>query len=617
MKQKLLCVLFLFLQFTYAQTPGMDVLEKERQIKRTLNTKPDSARIYIQQLLSYKGKLPDTVYANAYTAYGYTHNLKNNIDSSLFYYNKALTFLNSKKNPALYGRILRNKANSLKKRGDYQVALDLLNEAEQSYRIAGDSKGIAAVYGEIASNYNMLLRSDDALDYLFKSIAILEKTNDKTFILTVKLSLANTYMNIGNLNFASDLYKEILEGFKQNNVPKNYSITLINYGDCLSKMGKYAEAQKVLINALPTLERFGDQELIGITYSKLGQIKLSQNKKYEAENYLKVAFKKTLANNSPRTLTIAVEYLSVLNEMNKNKEGLELINIIENSGVIAKANLADKMVYEAEKSKTYLKANKKDIAVEAAKNSIKLKDTFNRTIDSGSVIAVQQTYQNHYQNKKRQKLASQNTWLQEELYENRLIKIIPLLCVSLLLLIVIIIYLFKNKKHKSQLTIAKAKKDILLKEYENTRMLNRLHKENIDNKKKELVSDIISIATLEGNISNLITHISKNPNDVGIEEINKRLQAIASDDDYWIVFRKHFNENYAGFQHNLEQKFPILTKNDLFFCSLLKLNLPYKDIALLMQVTPESIVKKKYRIKKRIGIESEQELETVLLSTSL
>ncbi|MHA3789788.1 hypothetical protein ACX0HA_16395, partial [Flavobacterium hauense] len=60
-----------------------------------------------------------------------------------------------------------------------------------------------------------------------------------------------------------------------------------------------------------------------------------------------------------------------------------------------------------------------------------------------------------------------------------------------------------------------------------------------------------------------------------------------------------------------------LSKNDLFFCALLKLNLPYKDMATLMQVSPETIVKKKYRVKKKMGLETESELENILLNTPL
>jgi hypothetical protein len=40
-------------------------------------------------------------------------------------------------------------------------------------------------------------------------------------------------------------------------------------------------------------------------------------------------------------------------------------------------------------------------------------------------------------------------------------------------------------------------------------------------------------------------------------------------------------------------------------------------MATLMQVSPESIVKKKYRVKKKMEIETETELESILLNTPL
>lgn len=252
MKQKLFCILFLFFHFAYAQTTtGIDIQEKDRRIKRTMHSEPDSARIYIRQILDYKAKLPDTVYSNTYNSYGYYHLLKNNTDSALYFYNKALPYIDVQKYPKMYGRILRNKAGVYKKRGLYNDALKLLEKAESYYKDAGDDKGIAVIYGEMASNYNVMLRSDEGISYLLKAISILEKTNDKVYILTVKMSLANTYLNMGNLDFAADLYKEVLKGYKEQNIVKNYSIALLNYGDCLIRMKKYPEAQKALNDALP------------------------------------------------------------------------------------------------------------------------------------------------------------------------------------------------------------------------------------------------------------------------------------------------------------------------------------------------------------------------------
>jgi DNA-binding CsgD family transcriptional regulator len=185
------------------------------------------------------------------------------------------------------------------------------------------------------------------------------------------------------------------------------------------------------------------------------------------------------------------------------------------------------------------------------------------------------------------------------------------------LILIILFYILKNKKNKKRLEDAKAKKELLEHEYQNIKNLNRIHQESIEHKSQELASGMMSLSTVEGNISRLITLCKENPADLYIDNIKGQLQSLTTDKDYWTLFRKRFNETYKNFQINLEANFPELTKNDLFFCSLLKLNLPYKDMATLMQVSPETIVKKKYRIKKKLGIETEQELENILLNTSL
>lgn len=583
-----------------------------------MGSEPDSARIYIQQVLNYKGKMHDTIYGNTYNAFGYYHQLKNNTDSSLYFYNKALPYINEYKYPKLYGRILRNKAGSYKKRGEHTEALRLLEKAEPYYKAANDEKGIAVIYGEIASNYNVMLQSDEAINYLLKAINILEKTNDKNYLPTIKMSLANTYLNIGNLDFASDLYREVIKSHKELNLVKNYCIALLNYGDCLTRLKKYNEAQKALNDALPGFLKFNDHELVGATYSKLGRLQEEQGNYNGAESYYNVAFQKALAYSSPRTVEIGAEYMNVLNRLKKYDEALKIINSIEKPGLLNKANVSEKLFFENQKVETYRNINNPDKAITSLQNTLKLKDTLQKETDSNTeTLKLQQEYQNKYQGQKNATLQSTNEHLKEELHSNRIVTLIPLLGACILLISIIIVYSLKNKENKKQLMLAKAKKELLEREYENIKKINRIHQENIEHKKQELVSGMISLSTLEGNISRLITLCKETPADLCIEDIKGQLQSLTSEKDYWNLFRKRFTETYSGFQKNLEKNYPALSKNDLFFCSILKLNLPYKDMSTLMQVSPETIVKKKYRVKKKMEIETEQELENILLNTPL
>lgn len=618
MRQKLLCIIFLFLQYAYAQSPpGIDLLKNERQIKKTLYSQPDSAKVYIKQILNYKGRLHDTIYINMYIGYGIYYQLKNNTDSSLYYYNKALLFSNERKYPKQYARLLRNKAAAYKKRADYDEALKILDLAEEKYRSINDLEGIAIVYGDIASNYNLMLKSEDAIRYLLKSIAILEQKNDKFYIHNVKLSLANTYMNSGNNEFAADLYKEVLKGFQDQRSNKNYALTLLNYGDCLARMKKYNEAKKIISEAISGLEKFNDDDVTAIGYSKLGIIETELNNLTSAEVYHQIAFLKAAKINSVRIVVIASDYLKTLNNLHKYDEAIKIINDVEKFTIKEKANINDKIYFESQKNITYQNNNDKDKALAALKTKLQLMDTLKKADKPICTIVLQQEYQNKYQNRKRKSLKKINTSLKEELDHNKKAAMLPILSLSCILIGVAAICVRKNKKRKRTILHAKKSKDQLLSEYENKKELNRIHKENIDQKQNELTSNISVLTTLEGNINSLVNLCKEQPDNIAIENVKSQLQSLINDKDYWTLFRKRFNEANHNFQKNLHVRFPQLTENDLFFCSLLKLKLPNKDMGMLMQVSPESIVKKKYRIKQRMQITTEQELESILSSTPL
>ena len=617
MKQKILCVLFLFLQFAYAQTPGIDILEKESRIKSTINSKPDSARIYIKQILDYKGKLHDTVYASTYLYYGFYYNLKNSNDSALYYYNKASNLLNEQKTPKLYARMLRNKAVAYKKKSNYSEALKLLDQAEQLYISLNDQKGIAIVYGEMASNYNLILKSDDAIRYLLKSIAILEKTDDKFHIAGVKLTLANTYLNAGNLVFAADLYKETLAELRQSKQQKSYAVGLLNYGDCLIRLDRFVDAQEALLSALPIIKKFEDYELETIIYSKLGTIKMEQGNFQEAEAYFETALNKAISLKSAKTISIASEYIYSLNLERKHERALKIIERVELPELLQKTNLSEKMYFEAQKALTYQKMMNPDKRMASVKNILELQDTIKKTANHSVATKLQRQYQDKYQVKKSEKLKSKNAILTKDLHKSKIAQLIPIICLTTILILVLTVFVATYKKNKRKLLKAKNRKELLIRQYENAKNLNLLNGENLEHKKQELMSGMISLTTLEGNINKLVAQCIENPEKMHISEIKAELESLISDNDYWKLFRKRFNEAYTGFQQNLEKQFPVLTKNDLFFCALLKLNLPYKDMAILMQVSPESIVKKKYRVKKKMKIDTEQELETILLNTSL
>ncbi len=56
------------------------------------------------------------------------------------------------------------------------------------------------------------------------------------------------------------------------------------------------------------------------------------------------------------------------------------------------------------------------------------------------------------------------------------------------------------------------------------------------------------------------------------------------------------------FQTRLKRQFPVLTAYDIRLCTYLKANLSTKEIATLLNITPDSAKKAKHRLRRKLRI---------------
>jgi len=77
---------------------------------------------------------------------------------------------------------------------------------------------------------------------------------------------------------------------------------------------------------------------------------------------------------------------------------------------------------------------------------------------------------------------------------------------------------------------------------------------------------------------------------------------------FWNQFRKKFQAINPQFMERFRKDFPQLSDADLDLVSFIRLNLSNKEMAALFQITYRSLIVKKQRLKKKIGLEPEQDL---------
>ena len=148
-----------------------------------------------------------------------------------------------------------------------------------------------------------------------------------------------------------------------------------------------------------------------------------------------------------------------------------------------------------------------------------------------------------------------------------------------------------------------------------------MHEENIElkdslvSKELELTGLTMQLANIQDSIIKLVdTSIQdqKDTPDSSIQLLAKDIRALLSHKDYWAEFMIKFTQIHPNFNANIKDKYPVLTSKDISFCSLIKLNLSNKEIANLLQVSHESVITKKYLLKKKLALTPDQDLYQII-----
>ncbi len=609
---KILLPLLLFAStLGYSQKRPYDFEEAESNARKIIYKSPDSALVIIKKTLAQKPS-HDTIWGNTYNLYGMYYGMTGQPDSCIYYFKKSLTYLDDYPKNRL--RSLMNLCIGYRNKGEYETSLKYLDEALAISKKLNDNVATGKVYGEIASNYNYMLQYDKSVGYLLKSIKILTEENSIDNLAAIKQKLANTYLAMENFEFAADLYKETLIAFKETGAEKNYYLTYVNLAEAYIRLERYDEAKKALQEAAGGLEKFGDKELIGIAYSKIGNIEYKEGHNDKALIAYEKAFDNLVENKSTRILRIGGEYINVLNDEGRYKEALNVIARAEPYREVINSNIQDKMVYVEAAADTYSHTGNAQKAFVEYKNTIAIKDSIAYSYTQNAVKEIQAKFQTELQREKNLALKANNKALQEKVETEETIMFLYILgsiAVIIMILAFLRSYWLKTKLQKEQLKGVEAENKLIKQQHKYEQELTNAQKEVIEEKQRELTSTTLQMANYQDSINTILEKCKKE--EISMTELKKELQLLLKQKDYWKQFETRFNSLHPEFEKTLSNRFSKLTKNDIEFCSLLKLNLTNKEIASLLQISHESAITKKYRIKKKMEINDDTEFEKLLL----
>ncbi|BAP30477.1 uncharacterized protein CHSO_1440 [Chryseobacterium sp. StRB126] len=127
-------------------------------------------------------------------------------------------------------------------------------------------------------------------------------------------------------------------------------------------------------------------------------------------------------------------------------------------------------------------------------------------------------------------------------------------------------------------------------------------------RKKNIKKELQNIEEPEH--SDTIFSKNKKP-ETEVENLKELIKLAKSNDE---SFFTRFSEVFPDFNQQLLQINPQLIRSDLEYCALIKLKFDTKEIARYKKVSINSVVSKKYRIRKKLNISTDENIYTWMLN---
>jgi len=140
--------------------------------------------------------------------------------------------------------------------------------------------------------------------------------------------------------------------------------------------------------------------------------------------------------------------------------------------------------------------------------------------------------------------------------------------------------------------------------------LTKVKEETIAAREKDLMDQVMEKVVLQEHLNTLLLKI-ENQN---YESLATKVKSIQKKQNPWDGMLHKFQMLHPEFINSLTKNHPVLSKGDVEFCSLVRMNLSNKEIAQMLHINVDSVFTKKYRIMKKLDLPKDTDFTSFLHS---
>ncbi|RLD30736.1 MAG: hypothetical protein DRI72_10040 [Bacteroidetes bacterium] len=536
----------------------------------------DKALMYLQEAYTISTSLDYTEgIGKSLMWQGRVYYYKSNFRLANIYLNKAKKPLETSGDIDALSFWYMAKAFSLRITGDYVSAIEMFTESIELSKQTDNKKRMTTCYLEIGITLLDRGAVDKAMKYFEEGLSIAKETGNKVGVANALTSIAAAYKSKGSLDTSLIFSRQALKIRSELKMDRHIAGSEKSIGATLIEMGRYTEAEFSLRRALSIFQKLNEKTGIVITNLNIADAMNRQGK--------------------PEAIELAGQALQAAKEINNP-------NLL--------SYVYDKLSDFYAGNLDYAKAFEYQKKHEAIKDSL-------FTAEKERMLAEVET---KFQSEKKDRDIA---LLQEraKVERNRNILLIVLLVVFLIVIFLLFfMFRYKSTAFKRQQKLLEQEKIIHIQENELTNKEKQLLEEQLESKNRELASKALemlryndAISSIIEKLENLNHSLKENP------EVTKPIKDIIRElenhnkQNIWSEFDKIFKNIHSDFYDKLLKICPDLSATEIKTAALLKLNLTTKEIAAITFKSEGGIKTTRYRLRKKLGLSSDDKLVPFLM----
>lgn len=501
----------------------------------------------------------------------------------------------------------------------YKLDLSLINSYKGNY-LEGEQviqealEQLGEEYRELRIRLNLVLsenlryqgKLEQSQIKVHQSLQLAEELGDSVLISDAYMSRGVVRFLKGELNRAEE---DVQVFFKYNDTNKNLKnvaygwsiLGLIQY-----QRGNYQRAIDFNITGYEMRKRIGDLKGQGESLNNLALGYMGLKNWNQALRYLEEAIEtKTLANDLTQTTVILNNIGYCHLKLGNTSESLRSFQLALEKG-LENGQMRDAIRSLENISRIQKESGDLAAAFETQSRLLVLKDSLNLVERNEAIHELEVRYETETKEQEIQLLQQDRT-----IITNRWLTLAMGLFLAIILGILFIDNQKRKHRHETQLLVAKdelrkAELKNLADQLDYNQKKLALYTENLI-RKNELVGQ------LEGRLKQTVeTAVTKPSEGQKVMEDFSSVRILTEDD--WNEFKELFDRVHHGLLDRLLLSYEDLTLADQRLFLLMKLELSTNQIANILGVSPDSVKKGRYRLKKKLAVEGETSLQDFVTS---